>query len=166
MQFAGQWFTSEDAPEVPKETSDKERFVIVEAWKHSDFLCMNYILSGLQDDLYNVYSGTKTSKELWGALERKYKTEDAGIKKFFVVSFLDFKMIDNKSVVSQVQELQVIIHDLLEEGISLKNTLVEQIENVLSTHINCFVGLIVNDAFQVAAIIEKLPPMWKTSKTT
>ncbi|PHU17155.1 Glutamate receptor 3.1 [Capsicum chinense] len=29
----------------------------------------NYILSGLQDDLYNVYSGTKTSKELWGALE-------------------------------------------------------------------------------------------------
>ncbi|PHU09350.1 Aquaporin TIP4-2 [Capsicum chinense] len=79
-----QRFTSEDAPEVPEGTSDKERFIIVEAWKHSDFLCKNYILSGLQDDLYNIYSGTKTSKELWGALERKYKTEDAGIKKFFV----------------------------------------------------------------------------------
>ncbi|PHT50518.1 Auxin-induced protein [Capsicum baccatum] len=82
-------------------------------------LCLqwNYILSGLQDDLYNVYSGTKTSKELWGALERKYKTEDAGIKKFLVARFLDFKMIDSKSVVSQVQELQVIIHDLLAEGL-------------------------------------------------
>ena len=149
---------------MPEGTSDKEHFMIVEAWKHSDFLCRNYILSGLQDDLYNVYSGTETSKELWGAIERKYKTEDAGIKKFFVARFLDFKMIDSKSFVSQVQELQVIIHDLLAEGISLKNTLVEQIENVLSTHINCFVGLIVNDAFQVAAIIEKLPPMWKDFK--
>ncbi|XP_047269238.1 uncharacterized protein LOC124898947 [Capsicum annuum] len=73
-------------------------------------------------------------------------------------------MIDSKSVVSQVQVLQVIIHDLLAEGISLKNTLDEQIETVLSTHINYFVGLIVNDAFQVAAIIEKLPPLWKNFK--
>ncbi|KAF3675558.1 hypothetical protein FXO38_04703 [Capsicum annuum] len=111
-----QRFTSENAPEVPEGTSDKEHFVIVEAWKYSDFLCRNYILSGLQDDLYNIYSGTKTSKELWGTLERKYKIEDAGIKKFLVVRFQDFKMIDSKSVVSQVQELQVIIHDLLEEA--------------------------------------------------
>ena len=69
-----QRFTREDASEVPEGTSDKDRFVIVEAWKYSDFLCRNYILSGLQDGLYNVYSGTKTSKKLWGALERKYKT--------------------------------------------------------------------------------------------
>ncbi|KAF3628581.1 putative glucan endo-1,3-beta-glucosidase A-like [Capsicum annuum] len=78
-----------------------------------DFKRWNYILSGLQDDLYNVSSGTKTSKELWGPLEPKYKMED---------------------------ELQVIIHDLLAEGI------------------------IVNDAFQVAAIVEKLPPLWKDFK--
>ncbi|PHT35058.1 hypothetical protein CQW23_26858 [Capsicum baccatum] len=70
-----QRFTSEDAPEVPEETSDKEHFMIVEAWKHSDFF-----------------------------------------------------------------ELQVIIHYLLAEG------------------------LIVNDVFQVAAIIEKLPLMWKDFK--
>ncbi|PHT29514.1 hypothetical protein CQW23_30884 [Capsicum baccatum] len=93
------------------------------------------ILSGLQDDLYNVYSGTKKLKELWRALERNYKTEDARTKKFFIARFLKYKMIDNKSVVSQVQELQVIIHDLLADG------------------------LIVNEAFQVAAIIKKLPPI-------
>ena len=62
------------------------------------------------------------------------------MKKFIVAKFLDFKMIDSKTVVTQVQELQVIIHDLLAEG------------------------LIVNDAFQVAAIIEKLPPLWKDFK--
>ncbi|PHT42500.1 hypothetical protein CQW23_16525 [Capsicum baccatum] len=43
--------------------------------------------------------------------------EDAGLKKFLVTRFLDFKMIDRKSVVSQVQELQVIINDLLAEAI-------------------------------------------------
>ena len=73
-------------------------------------------------------------------------------------------MIDRKSVISHVQELQVIIHDLLVEGISLKNTLVKQIENVRSARINYFVGLIMNDAFQVATIVEKLPPLWKDFK--
>lgn len=50
-----------------------------------------------------------------GADKRKYKTEDAGTKKFFIARFLEFKMINSKFVVSQVQELQVIIHDLLVE---------------------------------------------------
>ncbi|XP_075078825.1 uncharacterized protein LOC107826709 [Nicotiana tabacum] len=49
-------------------------------------------------------------------------------------------MVDSKSVISQVQELQVIIHDLLAEG------------------------LVINEAFQVAAMIEKLPPLWKDFK--
>ena len=128
------------------------------------FLCKNYILSGLQDDLYNVYSNAKTSKELWDALEKKYKTEDAGMKKFIVAKFLDYKMIDSKTVVTQVQELQVVIHDLLAEGINLFNTYVRNITFSPNTHIIFNVGLIVNDAFQVAAIIEKLPPLWKDFK--
>ncbi|KAH0655528.1 hypothetical protein KY285_030410 [Solanum tuberosum] len=114
-----QRFINENVPVMSDETPPEERFL---------------------DDLYNVYSNVKTSKELWDALEKKYKTEDAGMKKFIVAKFLDYKMIDSKTVVTQVQELQVIIHDLLAEG------------------------LVVNDAFQVAAIIEKLPPLWKNFK--
>ncbi|XP_019240830.1 PREDICTED: uncharacterized protein LOC109220818 [Nicotiana attenuata] len=45
----------------------------------------------------------KTSRELWSALEKKYKTEDAGLKKFVAAKFLDFKMVDRKSVITQVQ---------------------------------------------------------------
>ncbi|XP_015158667.1 uncharacterized protein [Solanum tuberosum] len=126
-----QRFINENVPVLSDETPLEERFLETEAWTHSDFLCKNYILSGLQDDLYNVYSNVKTSKELWDTLEKKYKTEDAGMKKFIVVKFLDYKMIDSKTVVTQVQELQVIIHDLLAK---------------------------------VAAIIEKLPPLWKDFK--
>ncbi|XP_060186650.1 uncharacterized protein LOC132616057 [Lycium barbarum] len=131
---------TEEVPVLPEKTPDNERFIVTEAWNHSDFLCKNYILNGLDDGLYNIYSGCKTSKELWNALDKKYKTGDARLKKFVVAKFLDFKMVDNKSVMSQVQELQVITHDLLAEG------------------------MVVNGAFQVAAFIEKLSPLWKDFK--
>lgn len=113
-----QKFIKEDVPVLPESTPENEHFMVTEAWKHSDFLCKNYIFSGLEDDLYNVYSNVKISKELWEALEKKYKTEDVGLKKFVAAKFLDYKMVDSKPVITQVQELQVIIHDLLAEGLT------------------------------------------------
>lgn len=68
MTLSLQRFISQNASELPEETPDKEWFILIESWKHSDFLCKNYILSDLQDNLYNVYSGMKTLKELWNAL--------------------------------------------------------------------------------------------------
>ena len=63
---------------------DREKFTNIEAWKHADFLCKGYILSALEDDLYNAYSAITTSKELWNALEKKYmffkKKEDQKIR--------------------------------------------------------------------------------------
>ncbi|XP_022041020.1 uncharacterized protein LOC110943587 [Helianthus annuus] len=115
---------------------DGQSVSAMHAWNHSDFLCHNFILNGLVDTLYNVYCKAKTAKELWESLYRKYKTEDAGTKKFVVAKFLDFKMIDSKTVMSQVQELQVILHDIHAEGMMLSET------------------------FQVAAMIENLPPSW------
>lgn len=87
------------------------------------------------------------ANELWGMLERKYKTEDTGTKKFFVARFIEFKMIDSKSVLSQVQELKVIIHDLLTESMSFMNSFVECIKNVLNVYMNLIVGMVVNEAF-------------------
>ena len=66
----------------------------IDAWKHSEFLCRNYILSSLDDTLYDVYSSYKTAKELWESLEKKYRTEVAGTKKFVIGKFLNYKMID------------------------------------------------------------------------
>lgn len=133
-------FLKENPPHVepPAEgqSANQQAVQALEAWKHSDFLCHNYVLNGLVDSLYNVYCKTKTAKELWESLERKYKTEDAGTKKFVVARFLDYKMDDSKNVMSQVQDLQVLLHDIHAEGMTLSET------------------------FQVAAIIEKLPPSW------
>ena len=82
----------------------------------------------------------KLQKNVWELLEKKYKTEDAGAKKFVIGKFLKFEMVDTKTVIKQVEELQVLIHELHAEGCSL------------------------NEHFQVGAIIEKLPPSWKDFK--
>ncbi|KAK3038255.1 hypothetical protein RJ639_030864 [Escallonia herrerae] len=110
---------------------------LVDGWKHSDFLCKNYILNRLDNALYNVYSPMINVKALWESLERKYKTEDAGSKKFVVGKFLDFKMVDSKTVISQVQEFQLILHDIHAEG------------------------MVLGESFQVAALIKKLSLTWK-----
>ncbi|KAI5353037.1 hypothetical protein L3X38_005929 [Prunus dulcis] len=75
----------------------------------------------------------KTAKELWESLEKKYRTEVAGTKKFVIGKFLNYKIIDSKSVVNQVEELQIIMHELRNEN------------------------MIMNENFQVGSIIEKLP---------
>lgn len=58
-------------------------------------------------------------------------------RNFVVGRFLDYLMVDSKSVISQVQEIQVILYEIQAEGMTL------------------------NETFQVAVIIEKLPPAWK-----
>ena len=77
---------------------------------------------------------------MWETLEKKFKIEDAGTKKFIVGKFLVFKMIDSITVINQVEELQILINKIHVEG------------------------MMINEAFQVASIIEKFPPSWKDFK--
>ncbi|XP_060182167.1 uncharacterized protein LOC132611817 [Lycium barbarum] len=133
-------FTNENPPVPEKGMLENLRCMVVEAWKHSDFLCKGHILSALEDDLYNVYSSAKTSKALWIAHEKKYKTEDAYLKNFVFAKFLDYKMVGSKTVGTQVEELQVLIHNLIAKG------------------------MVINEAFQVDVVIEKLPPSWRVFK--
>ncbi|KAK4397205.1 hypothetical protein Sango_1557100 [Sesamum angolense] len=133
-------FLSEEIPFVSEGETDTQKRAAMDAWGHGDFLCRNYILNGLSDTLYNVYSSVTTARALWKSLEKKYKIEDAGLKKFIVGKFFDFKMMDSKTVMNQVQEFQMILHDLHAEGMKL------------------------SESFQVVAMIEKLPPLWKDFK--
>ncbi|KAL9659963.1 hypothetical protein QQ045_024773 [Rhodiola kirilowii] len=79
-------------------------------------------------------------KESLEFLDRKYRTQDAGSKKYIVGRFLEFQKVDSKTVSSQVQEMQLIIHGIHAEEMKI------------------------SESFQVVAVIEKLPPGWKDFK--
>ena len=85
-------FLKEEAPLLTAE-SNAQTVYAADAWKHSDYICRNYVLNCLADSLYNVYSAKPTAKALWESLDHKYKTEDAGAKKWIVGRFLDYKMV-------------------------------------------------------------------------
>ncbi|XP_073019279.1 uncharacterized protein [Primulina eburnea] len=133
-------FLKEDPPTVAENETNISMKAALDAWNQSDFLCKNYVLNGLDNAFYNVYCQVKTAKELWDMLDKKYSMENAGLKKFIVGRFLDYNMVDSKSVMSRVQELQLLLHEIHAEGMSL------------------------SESFQVAALIEKLPPLWKYFK--
>ena len=95
-------FLIEEALKLKEDDHDIQIINVVDTWKHSDFLCRNYIMNALIDSLYNVNSDKKTTKELWESLDRKYKSEDVGAKKFVVGRLLDYKMVDFKILVTQV----------------------------------------------------------------
>ena len=64
-------FLRKEASVLKEDESDRQVIAVIDAWKHFDFLCRNYILNGLDNMLYNVYSPLKTAKELWNSLEKK-----------------------------------------------------------------------------------------------
>ena len=57
-------FLIKDALKLKKDEHDIQVISVVNGWKHSDFLCKNYIMNALIDSLYNVCSDKKTTKEL------------------------------------------------------------------------------------------------------
>ena len=44
-------FLQEDAPALKENETDRQVVADVEAWKHADFLCHNYLLNGLDNTL-------------------------------------------------------------------------------------------------------------------
>ncbi|XXG77461.1 hypothetical protein AAC387_Pa08g1606 [Persea americana] len=54
-------FLHEEAHALKEGEIDKQIVAAVEAWKHDDFLCRNYILNGLDNTLYDVYSSLNTA---------------------------------------------------------------------------------------------------------
>ena len=57
-------FLTRQALKVKEYERDIQVISVVDAWKHSDFLCRNYVMNALTDSLYNVYLDKKSSKEL------------------------------------------------------------------------------------------------------
>ncbi|XP_057500870.1 uncharacterized protein LOC130784893 [Actinidia eriantha] len=125
---------TKEAPIVTENETDIQK-------KNADYLCKNYILNALEDSLYSVYNEAKVAKELWESLDRKYKIEGGSSKKFIVGQFLDYVMLDTRSMTAQFQELQILINEIKAEG------------------------MLLSEVFLVAAVIHKLPETRKEFKS-
>jgi transcription elongation factor GreA-like protein len=103
---------------------------------------VGWILSVLSDQLCDVYMNIKSAAELWEALEHKFSASDAGRKLYVMERYHDFVMVDNRSIVEQAHEFQLIVREF------------EQLGHVLP------------DKFVVGGIIiAKLPSTWKNFAT-
>ncbi|KAK0570430.1 hypothetical protein LWI29_001000 [Acer saccharum] len=104
--------------------------------QEDELICHGHILNALSDILNDLYTNTKSAKEIWNALHYKYKDEEEGTKKFLISKYFDFKFFDEKPLLPQIHELQIIVNNLSAVKIELP------------------------EPFQVGAIIAKLPPSW------
>ncbi|XP_059635342.1 uncharacterized protein LOC132277507 [Cornus florida] len=121
------------------EPIDKDTKKMIEDRKkreEDELVCRSHILNTLSDRFYDLYTPMKSPREIWNALEFKYKTEKLGKDKFLIFKYFKFSMVDNLSVLDQVHELQVLVTKLLK------------------------VKIVLPESFQVGAMISKLPPSW------
>ncbi|XP_062075777.1 uncharacterized protein LOC133779894 [Humulus lupulus] len=131
---------SEPSTDNDKETEREKQHKELDSWVENEFLCKNFILNALSDDLYDYYNSDKSTKEIWEALQNKYDIEEARTKKYAISRYLKYQMVDDKLVEAQSHEIQKIAHEIISEG------------------------MILDEQFQVAVLIEKLPPSWKDFK--
>jgi transcription elongation factor GreA-like protein len=82
------------------------------------------LLSVLFDQLCDVYMNIKSATELWEALEHKFGATDAGHELYVMEKYHDFKMVENRSVMKQAHEFQLIVRELEQLGHALPDKFV------------------------------------------
>ncbi|CAM8905145.1 unnamed protein product [Rhodiola kirilowii] len=97
-------YLTEEAPSVFDEEYDPQVVMAFNTWKDGDCMCRNYVLNSLNDTC-TMCIVSKARLRSGGNLWIGNTTKDAGSKKYILGRFLEFQMVDSKTVSSQVQEL-------------------------------------------------------------
>jgi hypothetical protein len=100
------------------------------------------VLNVLLNHLFDVYSDFTSAKGLWTEIENEFTEVDNGNETFTTENYLNYKMAKRRSVMEQLQEIQLLVRDLVQYGCVLP------------------------DSFQVNAILAKLPPSWRDFVTS
>ncbi|XP_026428711.1 uncharacterized protein LOC113324627 [Papaver somniferum] len=127
--FLKLWYILEDGLEAILAATDKDDDELKRRRKkreEDDFMCRGHILNVLGLNVYNAHRIYGTPKELWTALENKYKISEASNKKFLICNFMDWKMVDSKSIIAQFSDLLLIVNHLKDAGIDLRHLRIEE----------------------------------------
>ncbi|XP_071914027.1 uncharacterized protein [Coffea arabica] len=141
MELGVAYLLVDNLPKIP-EPSDGESDEIKASRKkreENEVRYSRFILNALPDRLYDLLRSLKSPQEIWKALENKYMSEKQGTDRFLTMKFFEFQMIDNKSVMNQMDKLLLLVSRLKDLGIEVSDQLQ--------------VGVVI-------AVIAKLPSTW------
>jgi len=116
------------------------------AFDEADILFRGLIISVLGENLVDSYIRLPTGKALWDALEAQYGVSDAGSELYIMEQFLEYRMVEDRSVVEQAHEIHTLAKDL-------KNCSKES-------------PCVLPNKFVAGGIISKLPPSWRDFATS
>ena len=138
------WFTSMRCEHVIKGKRIEPPFSHEEEIKfnEADNLFKGALISILAESMVQVYMDMDTGKDMWDALEAKFGVADASTELYIMEKFYDYKMVDDRSVVEQAHEIQMLAKELQNNECELP------------------------DKFVAGGIIAKLPPTWSSFATT
>lgn len=114
------------------------------ARKQDEALCYKYIKNSLSDRLCDLYASRVTDPRLlWNALETNFKPKEEHVNYRHLVSkYLEFQMVEEKSVFDQMRDLHYLVFKLDNQSIFLPPEL------------------------QIGAVLTRLPPSWKEFSET
>ncbi|CAN6298820.1 unnamed protein product [Urochloa humidicola] len=116
------------------------------AFETRDSFFRGCVLGVLAPHLMDPYLQHKTGKEMWDALEAQYGKADAGSELYLIEQFIDFRMMEDRSVVEQSNEIHLLAKDLRCCG---KDN-----------------PCVLPDKFVAGVIISKLPSSWRDFATS
>ena len=108
--------------ETENETLDQARRR--SKFENDDYICRGHILNSMSNALFDVYQSMESAKELWKALENKHISENASIKNFIISQFNNYKMVEERSVLDQLHEIQRILSHFKQHNMHMDETIV------------------------------------------
>ena len=131
------FFVAQGKPsEPPLSDEDDMKF------EKADCLFRGALISVLADNIVDEYMCMFTGKEMWDALEARFGVSDAGSELYVMEQFYDYRMVDDRSVVEQSHEIQMLAKELENNSCELP------------------------DKFVAGGIIAKLPQSWSDFATS
>ncbi|XP_062193569.1 uncharacterized protein LOC133896967 [Phragmites australis] len=133
------WILTEELPapsgeDVQDEIERTCLNALVARWEKANGSALACLLAALSNRLFDVYMGFEEAQKVWSELNDKYAKNDNDNEPFMVASYLNFCIGDDRLVMEQIHELQLILRDLGQYGgVLLENFLVNAILAKLPT---------------------------------
>ncbi|XP_021764848.1 uncharacterized protein LOC110729418 [Chenopodium quinoa] len=131
--------TLKNAEEAAKTSTTAIPAATTEALKKKEKdnkLVRGHLLNHMNNTLFDLFVNFRSSKVIWDSLEKKYGADDAGKKKYVVGKWINFKVDDEKPIMTQVHDYENMVTEILGEGMKMCETL------------------------QANVLLEKFPPSW------